>query len=319
MSRHAIPRLAPGSKVGSTRDVLILGAGFSRAISDRMPLVDELGNLCLRTNGLAKDPRVPRGFTGGRFETWLSQLADEQPYLTIQENLENQALFLRFSSAIAAVLGESVQETLASSAPLWLSELVSVAHKRRATLITFNYDPLIECVVGTQLLRDGSLGEPVYWAEITGNVPSWPPGSMRLAAEKAHTLRLLKLHGSLNWYWSPGDPAGVSIARRDLPGIFDAPQPYNEDDRRRELPGRVPFVVPPSAVKSSYYRNPLIREIWQQAAVALRTATRIFLIGYSLPPSDLTFANMLIDSLNPPATLRNRAGEHRGRDAAIAR
>jgi len=28
-------------------DVFILGAGFSRAVSSRMPLTDELGNACL--------------------------------------------------------------------------------------------------------------------------------------------------------------------------------------------------------------------------------------------------------------------------------
>src|SRR5690349_11433785 len=99
MAQEALSQRALGSRSGNGRDVLILGAGFSRAISDRMPLVDELGNLCLRISSLANDSRVPvGGFTGGRFETWLSQLADEQPYLTAQENLENQALFLRFSS-----------------------------------------------------------------------------------------------------------------------------------------------------------------------------------------------------------------------------
>jgi hypothetical protein len=299
MTAHeASSQQPPGGRPSPGRDVLILGAGFSRAVSDRMPLVDELGNLCLRVNGLASDSRVPLGgFTGGSFERWLSQLADEQPYLTAQENLENQALFLRFSSAIADVLGEKVQETLAGGAPLWLSEFVRTAHIRRATLITFNYDPLIECVVGTGFLQDRGSRKPVFWAEVTGDVPSWPPGAMRLGAEKADTFRMLKLHGSLNWYWSPSDVAGVSIARRVLPGVFGAPDPYTEDERRRELPGRVPFVVPPSAVKSSYYRNPLIREIWQQAAEALRMADRIFLIGYSLPPSDVTFASMLVESL----------------------
>src|ERR1039457_4550186 len=148
MMHEARSQGLPTSQFGDG-DVLILGAGFSRAVSDRMPLVDELGNLCLRLNGLADDTRVPSGgFSGGNFETWLSQFADEQPYLTAQENLENQAIFLRFSSAIAHVLNQTVQEALIHGAPPWLSEFVRAAHARRATLITFNYDPLIECVVG---------------------------------------------------------------------------------------------------------------------------------------------------------------------------
>lgn len=288
------------------RDVLILGAGFSRAVSDQMPLVDELGNLCLDTDpGLRKDSRVPgSGFSGGSFETWLSRLADEQPYLSVSENLENQALFERFSSAIAHVVGQRVHGALGAGCPDWLSEFVRVAHRRRACVITFNYDPLIECAAGTGLLYDWDLHEPVFWAELTGDVPNWPPGPMYLGAEQVDTLRLLKLHGSLNWYWTQGDGSGVSIARRHLPGIFGAPERYTEEQRRRVLPGRVPFVVPPSAVKSPYYRNPVIREIWQQAAANLRSASRVFIIGYSLPPTDLTFAGMLADSIRTsPASL----------------
>jgi hypothetical protein len=89
----------------------------------------------------------------------------------------------------------------------------------------------------------------------------------------------------------------TSIARRNLPGVFGAPEPYTEEQRRRLLPGRVPFVVPPSAVKSPYYRNPVIREIWQQAADSLRQADRVFVVGYSLPPTDLTLAGMLTSAL----------------------
>ncbi|MGI8446623.1 MAG: hypothetical protein ACR2MP_05445, partial [Streptosporangiaceae bacterium] len=224
-------------------------------------------------------------------------LADEQPYLSVGENLENQALFERFSEAIATVLGENVDAALTSGCPAWLNEFIRVAHQRRATLVTFNYDPLIECAVASGLLYEWGQYDSVFWAEITGDVPSWPPGLAYLAADKADTLRLLKLHGSLNWYWVPRDTSGVSIARRELPGAFGAPSPYAEEERRRRLPGRVPFVVPPSAVKSPYYRNPVIREIWQQAAERLRRAARVFVLGYSLPPADLTFAGMLTDAL----------------------
>ena len=279
-------------------DVLILGAGFSRAVSDHLPLVDELGNNCLRVGDLGADRRIPPGgFKGGSFETWLSRLADDQPYLSAGDNLENQALFERISAAIAEVLGVSVQATLAAGCPDWLSAFLRVAHQRRATLITFNYDTLLECAVGTGLLYDWGQREPVFWAEVTGDVPSWPPGLAYLAADPADTFRLLKLHGSLNWYWAPPDTSGASIARRALPGLFGSPEPYTEEERRRRLPGRVPFVVPPSAVKSPYYRNPVIREIWQQAAERLRNADRVFILGYSLPPADLTFAGMLTDAL----------------------
>lgn len=266
-----------------------------------MPVIDELGNACLAVHDLGTDQRIPRrGFRDGNFETWLSQLADEQPYLSAQENLENQALFLRFSEAIAEVLGECVQTALAGGYPEWLVVFLATAHRLRTTLITFNYDTLIECLVATGLLNDWG-AESLYWAELTGNVPGWPPGAARYAATPADTFRLLKLHGSLNWYWTPGDSTGVSVARRALPGYYGAPEPYSEEVRRRELPGRVPFVVPPSASKSAYYRNPITREFWRQASERLREADRVVVMGYSMPLTDLTFAEMFASSVGPQA------------------
>jgi hypothetical protein len=123
------------------------------------------------------------GFTGGSFETWLSRLADEQPYLSVGQNLENQALFQRFSEAIAAVLGENVHAALTSGCPAWLNEFIRVAHQRRANLVTFNYDPLIECAVATGLLYERGHYDSVFWPEITWDVPSWSPGLANLAAD----------------------------------------------------------------------------------------------------------------------------------------
>lgn len=112
----------------------------------------------------------------------------------------------------------------------------------------------------------------------------------------AGTFRLLKLHGSLSWYWSPDDTTGTTVQRWTTPGLFGAPVPDDEDRRRRALPGREPFIVPPSAAKSVYYRNLITRELWSQAYTALRHANRIILAGYSLPVGDLTLSGMLGDA-----------------------
>jgi hypothetical protein len=275
------------------KDVFILGAGFSRAISGLMPLTDELGDACLAFDELHNARGVPRKFRGGRFETWLSSIAEPQPYQPEPRNLENQALFARFSDAIGQVLGWRMDAVLANPPPRWLSKFVTAAHVRRATVISFNYDTLLECAVLHRDIWLPTLVEPVAWTEVTGDVPGWPAGAARYGAAAAATFRLLKLHGSLNWYWIPGDTTGVSVARRPLPGTFTASQPYTEEDRRRQLLARTPFVVPPSATKSSYYQNPLVRELWMQAGEALSAASRVALMGYSLPQTDLTASSML--------------------------
>ena len=46
-------------------DAFILGAGFSRAISEAMPLTDELGNLCLQVLASTSSTPQGEGFSGG--------------------------------------------------------------------------------------------------------------------------------------------------------------------------------------------------------------------------------------------------------------
>jgi hypothetical protein len=270
-----------------------------------MPLTDELGHAALHVLRDQLPPRLalsqlPRGLN---FEAWLSQLASDQPYLSDGDNAQNKAAFLLLSGAIAEVLGDRVSEVLASEYPEWLLQFVSAAHHSQATVITFNYDPLIECMVATPtgILGDpshyGELWNGVSWTELTGGLPPWAPGGARVGSQRAETLRLLKLHGSLNWYWRSGDASGISVARRSLPGYFGSPLPYTEEERRREVPGRVPFVVPPAASKSEYYSDPIVKEMWTQAAERLSSADRVALVGYSLPVTDVTFSNMLRESI----------------------
>jgi hypothetical protein len=200
---------------------------------------------------------------------------------------------LKFGDAIGQVLGSRIDDVLSVPPPTWLSKFVTATHVRKATVITFNYDTLVECAVDYRNIYLPTLAEPVAWTEVTGDVPGWPAGTMRFGATPVDTFRLLKLHGSLNWFWVPGDASGLSVARRLLPGTFEASVPYTEEDRRRQLPARVPFVVPPSATKSSYYQNRLVRELWIQAGEALQAASHASLIGYSLPMTDLTVSSML--------------------------
>ncbi len=231
-------------------------------------------------------------FSAGRFEAWLSRLAEPQPDLTQAQNTGNLAKFQRLVGAIHEVLLEVQGSVLVDELPEWLFPFVAALHARRVSVISFNYDLLVEHAVDAVELVDfeKSAGDAkVRWSELLADVPPYPPQPARWSGSTKPTFRLLKLHGSLNWYWVPGDSSGMTLNHWELD--------EDEEGRRRYLPGREPFIVPPAAVKSAYFRNPIMSETWRRAADALRDAERVYLVGYSLPLTDLVSAGMIADAL----------------------
>lgn len=302
----------------SSSEVFILGAGFSRALSPLFPLTDELGSAAVERAGVAGDPRVPRsGFCHSSFERWLSRLAEDQPHLSVAENLDNQALFHRMARGIHDVLSERQNTVFEAGTPEWLYEFLSVLHARRSSVITLNYDESLEYAVDNHFLWDWGYqagwqsGCRITSAHVLDELPpsesavdGGHPAPTNFTAEgylpsrmlPAATFRLLKLHGSLSWYWVPGDFSGTTL-RRWRPSVWGTPTIEDDNQRRRILPGREPFVVPPTSAKTAYFRNPITGELWTRAFSALSNAPKIVLVGYSLPAADLTFTGMIEDAI----------------------
>ncbi|RMI13003.1 hypothetical protein EBM89_06260 [Cellulomonas triticagri] len=266
-------------------------------MSGHMPLTDELGARLVHL-----DEQTFGSVRGSSFETWLSHRAEPQPYLTATENLGRQAVFSRATSLIAGELDESIARALAEPMPTWLGELVSVWHLRRSHVVTFNYDTLVECVLPTMEFCDWRTGSQFAWGSLLAFNPGGPAGSsyneVQGSAAPVDTFRLWKLHGSTNWFWVPGDTSGASARRVMLPGAFRSPRPVDAEEYHWMAPGRERLLVPPSALKSPYYANPVTRETWSSGFRALRSADIVTLIGYSLPATDLTTAGMLGEALH---------------------
>ena len=221
-------------------DVFILGAGFSRAISSHMPLTDELGAEAVERAGITDHPDLREG----RFETWLSRLAEPQPDLDEVRNSENRTTFVKLLEGIHSTITERQGLALKNDAYAWLEELVAAWHARQATLITFNYDCLVESVYTSCGLFDFE-GQGTRLSEwhLSRGVPPPPPAGMYPTGTPRPTARVLKLHGSTNWYWVPGDTTGSTLNSWRI-------EDDDPEERRRLLPGRDPFIVPPAALKS---------------------------------------------------------------------
>lgn len=276
---------------------MIFGAGFSNAISTRMPLVNDLGVLAIERAGLDRDTEIPSfpfsaAFT---FENWLTSLAEDQPHLSQAENSQNRALFTRLKTAIAQVLTEIERSVVEEDQPPWLAQLTLLLHHRRATVMTFNYDRLLEVSLERLYLVHDAPWSPrmVEVRDTLWGLPPVPSFSGEPDGGFAPTFRLLKLHGSLDWWIAPNDDNGTSLLRHESQLINDVPRPLSETERSRTLPGREIFIVPPMLSKSPYYRNFVTRELWRTSFKALREAKTISIVGYSLPAADVMLLGML--------------------------
>jgi len=281
--------------LGEERRCLVLGAGFSRAASPLMPTTDELGDQAVKALADEGIRLPPHRFTGGYFEAWLSRLAEPQPDLRDDENLHNQAWFVRLTEILREVLVRRQNEVMASAPPWWLRRLIGVAHQARLTVISFNYDTLLEAACNACVVWDWVNSTWVGSTDLVQNLPPVPVLAGTFATPPADTFRLFKLHGSVDCWWVDGDATGATIVRSPG-GPWRQPGP-GDHARAGALAGRTPFVVPPAAAKSHFYRNPVTRELWQQAAAALQAADSVALIGYSWPVTDLVTSGMFADRL----------------------
>jgi hypothetical protein len=97
-------------------------------------------------------------------------------------------------------------------------------------------------------------------------------------------ISVLKPHGSLDWF----DSKKVSINRKSIFPLnekFKRIQVFNRFRAPRISTPVVPVILPPVINKKIVYEE--LQAIWRDAWLALRHASEIYVIGYSLPPEDL--------------------------------
>jgi hypothetical protein len=277
--------------------VFILGAGFGGAISNNMPTMTELSAAVQENLKASGRPEIPGASTplANNFEQWLSYLIESPPWLSEGDQLRNRGAFIDVSNAVHDVLAERQDAVLAHNpCPVWLGQLVRYWQRNEATVITFNYDLLVELAWLKHISYESKSRLHLYPVPLTHL--SARTGLTFGPTPAPRGMRLLKLHGSLNWRYSgAGSPPG------DI--IYDAGTfPWNAWGVAADSTGdtgdtgysdRDPMIIPPAAVKSPYYNNRTLRALWKLAAEELQKASELVLMGFSLPQTDLLVGSML--------------------------
>lgn len=273
-------------------DTFLVGAGFSKALSPFMPTMNEL---YVQLEGLigAADgfTREAYDYADGDVEALLSYYAIPNPHDDHIEALRKR----RVTALVELGLGEILQNRELAAAAEGLNPLgtalVSRWHEQCSHVLTTNYDTLIERFAGQEMpIVSDDRVKSVYFTDlypIAVQPAVVRDGTALLGSEYPDTLTLYKLHGSISWYKafddSSHDPIlGLSPADLDIVAL----RKFITDKRR--------FIVPPVYDKSSLLSHETVRNLWLQARNnALQEADAIYVIGYSLPETDIAMQNLL--------------------------
>jgi hypothetical protein len=169
------------------------------------------------------------------------------------------------TDSLRKVIAETIILSARRGVPQYLvtfAQLVTAlarSEEQTAEVVTFNYD----CLLDRALLEAGASVD--YGFGVMGTSGAF--------------VRLLKPHGSLNWF--PGE-GKTQIA---------TPMPETYTDRttiRASWPGDdPPVIIPPSLRKADHHAK--LQDVWGATARALRYAENIIIAGFSLPPTDEFF------------------------------
>jgi len=166
-------------------------------------------------------------------------------------------------------------------------------------VITLNYDLILErAIVHFE-------GAQYYYGEVFGDENPAPEGTPEEKSLRARWRRLgknqdkytkmipiVKLHGSINWYREEDTEGGASGAM-EVPKIAETCDPCT----KRVNAARVPLVAPTWRKEVSEETKTVFTTLMKDAIAHLRHASKIVIIGYSMPATDKYFRYVLAKGL----------------------
>jgi NAD-dependent SIR2 family protein deacetylase len=155
------------------------------------------------------------------------------------------------------------------------------------SIISLNWDTLVEKLVKKNhqdIMIDYCFY--TYGIDRSEHIPH-----INLKARGKDNLKIVKIHGSINWMYCPNcqrvivDDKNInSIAKDDLKCNYC--QEYSNLDIALEN-----FIITPTILKK--FDNLHLKYIWNNAFIEMQEAQKITFIGYSLPKADYEFLYLL--------------------------
>ena len=176
------------------------------------------------------------------------------------------------------------------------------------SVITTNWDILLDLALREQLLEGGDKGVIDYMCYVSSlkNDPTIKPGLQALT-EGQFIVKLLKIHGSINWLHCPKcQRMFIDFYRRVIDyGVFrQATCKYcarEYADMDWYAPKLRPLLLMPTFAKN--LDNFQTKLIWRNAGIEISEADHLVFIGYSFPLADFEFRQVLFRNVKRNAKI----------------
>lgn len=275
------------------RRIFVLGSGFSKSFLPQMPTLRDLNELipfgipeefphfrdyCKRFLDLCNGQSEYLGI-----ESLATSILSARIFPGERERLYHASLRFELLRFIASAIrhDECLSTEASGIMRKFLKSCVNCPSEgvRDTLLLSFNYDTLIESAIKNDpdLREDISVDYGVRIDRADRSAPHEP---------LLHTVDLLKLHGSLNWFPVKGvvDELDLKNVCQVEPGDRSFPI-YCED---------TPIYIPMAHAKESFLRGSLFNVLWSKADYYLKNAEEIYFIGYGFPKTDVNNLEFLL-------------------------
>ncbi|WP_045826661.1 hypothetical protein [Teredinibacter turnerae] len=253
----------------------------------------------------------------------------------ISENRENiiklQDTILKLTILFAETLQEFEHSAYNSESFRTLGQII---YSEQADVLTFNYDTLIESTIESASRVSGCVpeaykGRPHESGEISdeeiryshfnwnrplaygvkfdevmlhrAGVPTFVDADRFYGAhsEGLYRNRVLKLHGSINWFVYSGirkyDLGNERNATNKGKTLLSGGQRWFNEPAEKDGEIIEPMIITPTLYKN-YSENNLIASVWQQARDSLANCKRLVVGGYSFPPTDFAVRKLFLEA-----------------------
>lgn len=260
------------------KKVIVLGAGFSKALCSSMPLIKNL------LEDIEKDSLLEHFVSNSKAE--LHDYFDVEncvSYILSREMFFNDKEDIQFYTLRKELL-KHIYNKMKNFKPDIdkmdiMKKFLSYCAEENVLLVTFNYDLFIETIcnyLGKEIIVKYGIKLNQNPYHETTNIDG------RILGQKY--IQLLKLHGSFNWFnMSESENADidniVSLEQNDIDDIF------NEN---------VPFYIPMSNTKYKYFEGNFCKTLWKKMNYYIANAEELNFIGYGFPRTD--FDNLILFS-----------------------